>query len=74
LFIDDFGTEKGSEWVLETLYSIIDKKYEDVIPMIITSNLDLNALGVKMGDRIASRIAEMCDVVEMTGLDRRLTQ
>lgn len=72
LFIDDFGTEKGTEWVLETFYSIIDKKYEDMIPVIITSNCNLNELGIKMGDRIASRIAQMCDVIEMSGQDWRL--
>jgi DNA replication protein DnaC len=73
VLIDDLGVEKDSEWVVETIDRIIDKKYEDVVPLIITSNLSLNDLGVRMGDRIASRIAQMCEVVEVTGLDRRLT-
>lgn len=74
VFIDDLGTEKGTEWSLETFYSIIDKKYEDLIPIIITGNLSLDQLGEKMGDRIASRIAQMCDVFEMGGEDKRLNQ
>lgn len=74
LFIDDFGTEKGTEWVLETFYTIIDKKYEDMIPTIITSNCTMYELGSKMGDRIASRIAQMCDIIDLTGKDRRVGQ
>ena len=74
LFLDDFGTEKPTEWALETLYTIIDKKYEDIIPMIITSNLGLEELGTLMGDRISSRIIEMCRIYELPGLDRRLTK
>lgn len=72
LFIDDLGTEKGTEWVLETFYSILDKKYEEMIPVIITSNCNLNELGEKMGDRFSSRIAQMCEVIAMVGEDRRL--
>ena len=72
LFIDDFGTEKESEWVIETFYSIIDKKYEDEIPVIITSNFKLDEINEKMGDRFASRIAQMCEIIPMVGGDRRL--
>lgn len=72
LFIDDLGTEKSTEWALETFYAIIDKKYEDMIPVIFTSNNNLDELSIKMGDRISSRIAQMCDIFEMKGEDRRL--
>lgn len=72
LMIDDLGAEKPSEWVTETMFKIINKRYEEVLPTIITSNLDLGELVPRFGDRIASRIAEMCDVVKLDGNDRRL--
>ena len=72
LFIDDLGTEKGTEWAIEVLNSIINKKYEDCIPVIITSNHNLSELSGKVGDRISSRIYQMCDVINMTGNDKRL--
>lgn len=72
LFIDDFGTEKASEWVSETFYSIIDKRYEEMLPTIITSNWNLSTINKEMGDRMASRIAQMCDIIPMVGTDRRL--
>lgn len=72
LFIDDLGVEKGTEWGIETLYSIIDKKYEDIIPVIITSNSNLGQLSKDLGDRFSSRISQMCEVFQVTGSDRRL--
>lgn len=73
LFLDDIGSERMTEWVEETFYLIINKRYEKMLPIIFTSNLSIKDLSVKVGDRIASRIVEMCDIVELTGNDRRLS-
>lgn len=72
LIIDDLGTEKASEWVTETLHKLIDKRYREVLPTIITSNNSLDELVDRLGDRIPSRLAEMCDIVQLEGEDRRL--
>lgn len=72
LIIDDLGAEKPSEWVAETLYRIINHRYENELPVVITSNLSLDQLAQRLGDRTASRLAELCNVVELTGRDRRL--
>lgn len=73
LLIDDLGAEKPSDWVSETVFKIINKRYEEMLPTIITSNLELGELAPRFGDRIPSRIAEMCDVIKMDGGDRRLS-
>ncbi len=72
LILDDLGVEKTSEWSMQTLYSIIDRRYRDMRQTLITSNLTLDEIAEKVGDRIASRIAGMCKVVEIKGKDRRL--
>lgn len=72
VIIDDLGAEKPSEWVQETLYRIVNKRYEQVLPTFFTSNLELGELSERLGDRVASRIAEMCDVIKLEGEDRRL--
>lgn len=72
LIIDDLGAEKASEWVIATLHKIIDKRYREVLPTIVTSNLSLSELSDRVGDRIPSRLAEMCDIVKLGGEDRRL--
>jgi DNA replication protein DnaC len=72
LLLDDLGTEKPTEWALQTLYLIIDHRYRELKKTIITSNFDLNGISDRLSNRIASRIVEMCDVVNMTGKNRRI--
>lgn len=74
VILDDVGSEKLSDWVAETFYLIINKRYNAMAPTIITSNLPIPDLGERIGDRTASRIVEMCDVVELIGADRRITE
>ncbi len=72
LVIDDLGAEKTTDWVLQTLYTLINERYSRELRTIITSNLGLQELGEKLGDRISSRISEMCEVRVLKGNDRRL--
>lgn len=71
LAIDDLGAEKASEWTQERFYSVIDHRYANCLPLIVTSNLPPSKLAGQTGERAASRLAEMCEVVVMTGTDRR---
>lgn len=73
LVIDDLGAEKASEWTQERLYSVVDHRYANCMPLIVTGNLPPAKLAEQTGDRVASRLAEMCrdHVVPMTGTDRR---
>jgi DNA replication protein DnaC len=73
LIIDDIGAEKMSEWVAETLYIIINTRYENCSPTIFISNLSLQKLEEVVGDRIPSRISEMCHIMKIDNKDRRLT-
>lgn len=72
LMIDDIGAEKLSDWVLETFYLLVNKRYEEVLPTIFTSNLPLKDLAEKIGDRTVSRIVESCEVFPLEGADKRL--
>lgn len=71
LVIDDLGAEKASEWTQERLYSVIDERYSRRMPLIVTGNLPPSKVADQTGERVASRLAEMCTVVPMTGTDRR---
>lgn len=73
LFLDDLGAERATDFVADTLYLIVNRRYEEELPVIVTSNLDLGELSDRVGDRIASRIAGMCDIIELKGEDRRLS-
>lgn len=71
LILDDFGAEKVTDWVAETLYLIVTERYEEEKKIIFTSNRSLKQIAETIDDRIASRIMEMCAVVELVGMDRR---
>ncbi len=72
LFLDDIGAEKPTEWAQQNLCLIIDQRYENMKKTIFTSNLSLDELSERLGERIASRIAEMCVIIELKGKDRRI--
>jgi DNA replication protein DnaC len=69
--LDDIGTEKPTEWVLEMLYVLINTRYENGGKLIITSNKTLGEVAQAIGDRVASRILEMCQIIKLDGEDKR---
>lgn len=71
-FFDDFGTQKNSEYSIETWYNIINARYMNNLPTVFTSNLKVKEVSEIISDRIASRIASGL-VFELKGTDRRLT-
>ena len=72
LHIDDLGAEKSSDWVLEQLYAIVDSRYEQERPMVVTTNLDEPALREQIGARTVSRLVEICgDPLPLFGDDLR---
>jgi DNA replication protein DnaC len=78
LVLDDLGRERPTDWVEETLTLIIDTRYNERRPTIITSNYGLmddstepNALISRIGFRTMSRLHEMCEFVQMSGVDYR---
>lgn len=60
LIIDDLGTEQSSEWFNTIFYEIIDNRYRQDKPLIITTNLTIDQIEKKYHARITSRIFEMC--------------
>lgn len=71
LLLDDLGAAKASEWTEEILYRLINDRYEAMLPGLFTSNIPAAELRAVLGDRIASRLAEMCQRVTLRGADRR---
>lgn len=79
LIIDDLGKEKLSEWVLEKLFQIINTRYENMLPILITTNyneeeiikrLSYNNDGIA-AQSLVSRLNEMCLEVDMNFGDYR---
>lgn len=44
LIIDDLGVERGSEFAQEIVFSVVDARYQDGKPILITTNLDPDSM------------------------------
>ncbi|MER7000716.1 ATP-binding protein [Streptomyces sp. NPDC000410] len=71
LIIDDLGAAKNSEWTEEITMRLINRRYNAMLPTLITTNLGMADLRAHIGDRVASRLTEMTDRVILDGPDRR---
>jgi DNA replication protein DnaC len=73
LHIDDVGAENRTDWALEQLYTIVNTRYEERRSIVLTTNLKHDELAEQVGERIVSRLVEMCGdtVVPLYGEDRR---
>lgn len=79
LVLDDLGKENANAWALTTLFQVLNARYEGMMPTIFTSQYPPAALERRMsrsGEResaqaIASRIAQVSEVVDLGGADRR---
>lgn len=73
LLVDDLGAAKSSEWTEEINFRLVNHRYENQLPTLLTSNVLPKQLADRLGDRVASRLTEMCDRAVITGTDRRRT-
>lgn len=74
LHIDDVGAEKTSPWVLEQLYAIVNARYEEERAIVLTTNLPVEELTTQIGARTVSRLQEMCEMLPLSGSDRRVPE
>ena len=74
LIIDDFGMERGTEYALEQIYSIVDSRYRSRKPLIVTTNLTLDEIRHPQDTahaRIYDRLLEMCVPISCIGVSFR---
>ncbi len=72
LLLDDLGVGLKTPYALDVIGRIIDHRWSNKLPTLITSNLSLDEIAEQLDDRIASRIAGFCKVVHLITGDRRL--
>ena len=58
LIIDDLGSENSSKWAIEKLYKIIINRYENELPIIITSRYNKNEIVKKLSNENDLEMAE----------------
>lgn len=70
--LDDLGREKVSDWTGETIYALVNARYEGRLPTLVTSNLSPSELAASTYWPAISRLAEDGALVKVEGTDRRL--
>ena len=74
LVLDDLGAERRSEYSQEQVFNVIDARYRAKLPLIITTNLEIDEIKnpKDIGNaRIYDRILEMCHPIRLSGSNRR---
>ena len=79
IIIDDLGTEKISIWALEKLYTIIENRNENGLPIIITTRFDKQGLierfskcqDEQLVDAIISKLYQMCYGVTLKNIKEK---
>ncbi len=72
LVLDDFGSERTTDFVLEELERIVDWRYRALMPTAVATNLPDSATIIKKyGSRALSRWIGSCYDVVVGGPDRR---
>lgn len=80
LVLDDVGKEETTDtrFVQRVLYAIIDGRYKNMLPMVITANLDKDGLASHLGgsrgnEASFDRLVEMCHgkIIQMDGVSYR---
>jgi DNA replication protein DnaC len=72
LHLDDLGTENRTEWVLEQLYALINERYESGRSLLVTTNHEEEDLRKTVGERVVSRLTEMCYPLPLFEEDKRV--
>lgn len=52
LILDDMGTQNSTPWVTERLETLVDYRYVNDLPLMITTNLPVDRLGIRVASRI----------------------
>jgi DNA replication protein DnaC len=86
LVIDELGKGKSNEWELNILDQLISKRYNASKTTLVTTNFisrdyltkqdyeEKDILEVRVGERIASRLYEMCEFIRIEGVDHRIAK
>jgi len=54
LILDDFGTQNATEWAQEKLFQIMNYRYVNKLPIVLTTNVDIRTIE----PRILSRLSD----------------
>ena len=81
LVIDDLGKERITNWTYERIFDLLDMRYNDLKPTVITSNFTLSQLAGRLveggcnqqnAQAMITRLKQTSETVTLEGKDRRV--
>jgi DNA replication protein DnaC len=55
LVLDDFGTQNATPWAQEKLFQIVNYRYINKLPLVVTTNLALDEIEARIRSRLSDR-------------------
>lgn len=74
LILDDLGAERRTDWTVEQLYAIVNRRWLDERPTVVTTNLNPRNGDLEesvRADTYSRLVGSGAVIVELTGKDRR---
>ena len=69
LILDDFGTQNATAWAQEKLFQIVNYRYINRLPLVVTTNLDMDDIEARIRSRLAD--PDLVSVIRITSTDYR---
>jgi DNA replication protein DnaC len=69
LVLDDFGTQNATAWAQEKLFQIVNYRYINKLPLVVTTNLGLDEIDARIRSRLAD--PELVSAVRIAAPDYR---
>lgn len=74
LVLDEVGVSGGGRDEAPALHDVLDHRYGNLLPTILTSNLDYGGIQSTLGPRMADRFSEAATVLSFHGASHRRTR
>ena len=71
LILDDLGTQSNTEWAQEKLYQIFNHRYNARLPTVITTNLELESIEIRIQSRMVD--PSLVEIIHIAAPDFRRT-
>lgn len=75
LIIDDLGAERKTEYAVQNIFDVVNRRWESGKPLIVTTNLSLEDIHQEKDlakGRIYDRLLDMCTPVMVIGESKRI--
>lgn len=69
LVLDDFGTQNATAWAQEKLFQIINYRYINKLPLVVTTNLSLDEIDARIRSRVTD--PQLVSIVRTNAPDYR---